>query len=126
MDVTATDFATLEAAIDQWIRGIGEAVDVLGVVVIALGIVWSTGILFQKIPWEKRYDHYRVQIGRSLLLGLEILVAADIIRTVALQLSFGGLGILAGLVLIRTFLNWTLASEIERIMPTDGPGKTLG
>ena len=106
---------TLEAAISQWIPVVGEAVDVFGVVVIVFGIAWSTSVFFHKIPWSKRYDQYRVQIGRALLLGLEILVAADIIKTVALELTFRSLGILAGLVLIRTFLNWTLASEIEHI-----------
>ncbi len=63
------------------------------------------------------YDDYRVRIGRTLLLGLEILVAADIVKTVALEPTFSSLGVLAGLVLVRTFLSWTLVLEIEGRWP---------
>jgi len=55
-----------------------------------------------------RVDAYKIRIGRSLLLGLEVLVAADIVKTIAHELTFMSLGLLAGLVLIRTFLSWTL------------------
>ncbi len=97
---------------------LGEAVDMFGVAVIVFGIIWSTRVFLQKTRDGNRYDLYRIRIGRSLLLGLEILVAADIIKTIALESSFSSLGILAGLVLIRTFLNWTLASEIDRMAPS--------
>ena len=60
---------------------------------------------------------YRIRIGRTLLLGLEILVAADIVKTVALEPTFSSLGVLAGLVLVRTFLSWTLMLEIEGRWP---------
>jgi len=56
----------------------------------------------------ERTDH----VGRSLLLGLEVLVAADIVKTIAHELSVMSLGLLAGLVLVRTFLSWTLVLEI--------------
>jgi uncharacterized protein DUF1622 len=48
----------------------------------------------------------KIRIGRSLLLGLEVLVAADIVKTIAHELTFMSLGLLAGLVLVRTFLSW--------------------
>jgi hypothetical protein len=57
------------------------------------------------------------RIGRSLLLGLEVLVAADIVKTIALELTLTSLGVLAGLVLVRTFLSWTLVLEIEGRWP---------
>jgi len=60
---------------------------------------------------------YKIRIGRSLLLGLEVFVAADIIKTVAHELTFLSLGLLAGLVLVRTFLSWTLSLEIEGRWP---------
>src|SRR2546421_4989713 len=63
------------------------------------------------------YDAYKIRIGRSLLLGLEVLVAADIVKTIALELTLMSLGVLAGLVLIRTFLSWTLVLEIEGRWP---------
>jgi uncharacterized membrane protein len=52
-----------------------------------------------------------------LLLGLEVLVAADIVKTIAIELTFTSLGLLAGLVLVRTFLSWTLVLEIEGRWP---------
>jgi uncharacterized membrane protein len=58
-------------------------------------------------------DVYKIRIGRSLLLGLEVLVAADIVKTIAHELSFISLGLLAGLVLVRTFLSWTLNLVLE-------------
>jgi uncharacterized membrane protein len=59
----------------------------------------------------------KIRIGRSLLLGLEVLVAADIVKTIAHELTFMSLGLLAGLVLVRTFLSWTLVLEIEGRWP---------
>ena len=51
------------------------------------------------------YDRYKMRIGRSLLVGLEVLVAADIVKTIAIEQTFTSLGLLAGLVLVRTFLS---------------------
>jgi uncharacterized membrane protein len=79
-----------------------------------------TGVaLSRAIP--SRYDTYRIGIGRSLLLGLEVLVAADIVKTIAIELTFGSLGLLAGLVLVRTFLSWTLVLEIDGRWPWQRP-----
>jgi uncharacterized membrane protein len=117
METAGTELVTLESAIDHCIRIMGVGIDVFGVIVIVFGIVWSTKDFLYKSSWDRRYDQYRVQIGRTLLLGLEILVAADIVKTVALQLNFLNLGALAALVLIRTFLNWTLVLEIEGRWP---------
>lgn len=63
------------------------------------------------------YDDYRRWLGRSLLLGLEILVAADIVRTVALEPSLTNVAVLGILVLVRTFLSWSLVVEIEGRWP---------
>ncbi len=112
----------MQSMINHWIEIAGTAVDVFGVVVICFGIIWSSGIFFRKPYNDKSYGDYRLRIGRSLLLGLEILVAADIIKTVALAPAFRSLGILAGLVLIRTFLSWTLAAEVEQVKPSSGGG----
>ena len=112
----AADFAELEAAAAHWIRLVGAAIDVFGVIVIVLGISWATVALVGG-PRGARYETYRGRIGRTLLLGLEILVAADIVKTVALEPTFASLGVLAGLVLVRTFLSWTLMLEIEGRWP---------
>ena len=106
--------------IEQWIEWIGVIVDVFGVVIIVGGLVWSIGRFGQRQLSHPEIDHYRsfkTRIGRFLLLGLEILVAADIIKTVALTPTFTSVGVLALLVLIRTFLSWTLALEIEGRWP---------
>jgi hypothetical protein len=62
---------------------------------------------------ERHYDQYKIRIWSILLLGLEVLVAADIVKTIAIQLNFTSLGLLAGLVLVRTFLSWALVLEIK-------------
>jgi uncharacterized membrane protein len=129
MDISIESLPAFEGAVSQTIRIVGTGIEVFGVFIIVAGIVWST------YHWadhgvEGRYDHYRIRIGRSLLLGLEVLVAADIVKTIAIELTFTSLGLLAGLVVVRTFLNWTLVLEIEghwpwqrQLMPTNGgPG----
>jgi len=66
---------------------------------------------------EGAYERYRVAVGKSLLVGLELLIAADIIRTVALKASVMNVAILSALVLIRTFLGWTLTLDVESRWP---------
>ena len=63
------------------------------------------------------YRSYRQLLGRSILLGLELLVAADIIRTVAVTPTFVSVGVLAIIVLIRTFLSFSLELEITGRWP---------
>jgi uncharacterized membrane protein len=63
------------------------------------------------------YAGYRVTLGRSLLVGLELLVAADIIRTVALDITLPKIAELGALVVVRTFLGWALTVEIEGRWP---------
>lgn len=63
------------------------------------------------------YESYRTTLARSLLLGLELLVAADIVRTVALDSTVANILGLAMLVLVRTFLSWSLVVEIEGRWP---------
>ena len=128
METTADELVTVEAVIDHWIGVLGVGIDVFGVLIIALGIAWSTKGFFYRFPktGSVGYDQYRIQIGRSLMLGLEVLVAADIVKTVALELTFRSLGVLAGLVAIRTFLNWTLVLEIEGRWPWQPTRATTG
>jgi uncharacterized membrane protein len=108
---------TVEPVVDYSLRLVGSGIEIFGVLVIVIGIAWSTyRQLRQPIP-EQDSDLYKIRIGRSLLLGLEVLVAADIVKTVAHELTFISLGLLAGLVLVRTFLSWTLVLEIEGRWP---------
>jgi uncharacterized membrane protein len=110
-------FRTFESAVDHAIRVVGSGIEIFGVVIIVTGILWSTWLYLQKPMSGHDVDTYKIRIGRSLLLGLEILVAADIVKTIAQQLTIMNLGLLAGLVLVRTFLGWTLVLEIEGRWP---------
>ena len=116
MDAT-TAFKGFEALGDHAIRAIGSGIEIFGVLIIVTGIAWSTYLhLRRPMPGEDT-EVCKIRIGRSLLLGLEVLVAADIVKTIAHELTFISLGLLAGLVLVRTFLSWTLVLEIEGRWP---------
>jgi uncharacterized membrane protein len=96
-------------------------IEVLAVGIIVVATVAATVAyvrrLINRAAGLAGYEQYKVRLGRALLLGLEILVAADIVRTVALEPSMTNIGILAVLVLIRTFLSWSLVVEIEHRWP---------
>ncbi|MCA9860238.1 MAG: DUF1622 domain-containing protein [Thermomicrobiales bacterium] len=96
-------------------------IEILAVSVIAIGVVYAL-IRFLVARYGNEtlhtYDRqFRANLGNSLLVGLEILVAADIIRTVALEPSLTNVAILGILVLVRTFLSWSLVVEIEGRWP---------
>jgi uncharacterized membrane protein len=114
-DVTA--FKTLEPVVDHAIRVVGSGIEIFGVLIIVTGIAWSTLRQLRQRVSEQDSEVYKIRIGRSLLLGLEVLVAADIVKTIAHELTSMSLILLAGLVLVRTFLSWTLVLEIEGRWP---------
>jgi uncharacterized membrane protein len=87
-----------------------------------LGAIVATGSAARRLlRGEPSYQPYRRQIGRSILLGLEFLVAADIIRTVAVAPTFTSVGVLTVIVLIRTFLSFSLELEITGRWPWQKP-----
>src|SRR5215470_14834937 len=88
---------------------------IVGVIVFAT-LVYSSRIIGRRADADT-YAEYRHQVARALLLGLEILVAADVIRTVALEPTLNNVLILGVLVVIRTFLGWSLVVEIEERWP---------
>ena len=97
---------------------VGKFLDVAGVGAIVLGALWSalSIIAFRKNDGDP-YRSFRRRLGRSILLGLELLVAADIIRTVAVRPSFNSVAVLAIIVAIRTFLSFSLELEITGRWP---------
>ncbi len=101
------------------IEFVGQGVDVAGVALIVIGLIYTTlrFLLFVRQKERKPYTSYREGLGRTLLLGLEFLVAADIIRTVAVTPTFQSVGVLAIIVIIRTFLSWSLELELEGRWP---------
>jgi uncharacterized membrane protein len=105
----------------EWIDTAALAIDILAVVIIVAAIFYATGrYLLHAVVRPEEGDHYqdlKFRLGKALLLGLEILVAADIVRTVALEATLQSVLVLGLLVLIRTFLSWALVVEIEGRWP---------
>ncbi len=101
---------------------LATGVEALAVVIIVGGIVYGIVryFLHTRLKVDGAYKRFKDRIGNSLLLGLEFLVAADIIRTVALNPTLQSVAVLGLLVLIRTFLSWALAVEIEGRWPWQG------
>ena len=103
----------------------GRYLDFAGVAVMVLGAVISVPLAVRRRnlgkdsrrPGRSLYREYRQLLGRSILLGLELLVAADIIRTVAVTPTFTSVGVLAVIVVIRTFLSFSLELEITGRWP---------
>ena len=96
----------------------GTLIDGLGVFVIIFGILISLKVYLQRsCPANENYNHFRQNIGRSILLGLEFLVAGDIIRTVVVAPTLDNVIILGAIVLIRTFLSTSIQLELEGRWP---------
>jgi uncharacterized membrane protein len=107
----------IHALVDQLAKGL----EIVGVAIIVGGILVAT-LTFVRDgvragDWRSAYPHYRSDIGRGILLGLELLVGADIISTITAPLTFQSVGLLAAIVLIRTFLSFSLETEIEGCWP---------
>ena len=97
----------------------GDAIEIVGVLLIVAGLVFATGrwLFGQTLAPLARYHRYREDLGRAILLGLEVLVAADIVRSVALDPTLSSLSILGMIVAVRTFLSWSLSVELEGHWP---------
>ncbi len=98
-----------------------RTIEVFGILTIVVGIISATMRYLKEwakpAPGTDPYRAYRSSIGRAILLGLELLVAADIINTVAIEPSLESLAVLAGIVAIRTFLSVSLEVEIDGRWP---------
>jgi uncharacterized membrane protein len=111
----------------EWIDFAALAIELIAVLIIVITIVYAlVRYMIQSIRTAEVESHYqdlKVRLGKALLLGLEILVAADVIRTVALEATLESVLVLGLLVLIRTFLSWALVVEIDGSWPWKlGPG----
>jgi uncharacterized membrane protein len=99
------------------IETVGKTIDGVGVAVIAVGALISAAGAIPRLKTGSAYRAFREQLGRSILLGLEFLVAADIIRTVAVTPDARSVAVLGGIVLIRTFLSFSLQLEVTGYWP---------
>ncbi|WP_276326074.1 DUF1622 domain-containing protein [Palleronia marisminoris] len=103
--------------IDSGLHWTVRAIEIVGIATIVIGAVAATMIYLyrtmQKGPVEAVYHNFRSSLGRSILLGLEFLVAADIINTVAIDPTLQSVAVLAAVVAVRTFLSFALEVEID-------------
>ena len=110
------------APVFQAIEWISIFLEIVAVFWILVGVIGSTLRYFyarikNTSPTLVRYTEYRHALARTLMLGLEILVAADVVRTVALEPTFENVGVLGLLVLIRIILGWSMVVEVEGRWP---------
>ena len=105
---------------------VGLAIDAAGVLVVVAGIVVAVGrLLCWPAPALGPYRQFRQDLGRGILLGLEFLVAADIIRTVAVTPTVQSVLVLGLIVVIRTFLSLALQLEVEGRLPWQPASKEM-
>lgn len=114
--------AIVHAIIENAALAIELFATLLVVVTIAVATISYVSSLLRGAPdMRARYVAYKTRLGRALLLCLEILVAADIIRTVTLDTTLVAVLALGLLVVIRTFLSWSLILEVEGHWPWRSP-----
>jgi len=101
------------------IEKIGTSIDAAGVVVIVAGAAIAFVVTAVRLSRRESdvYRRFRQQLGQAILLGLELLVAGDIVRTVATSPSLTSVAVLAAIVLIRTFLSFSLEVETSGRWP---------
>jgi len=103
----------------EWLELSAQGIQALGVIVIVASIIFGSlrFVLQVASPVADSYHAYRTLLGHALLLSLEFMIAADVIRTVLLDLTAKGLEILGALVVIRTFLSRSIAVELKGRWP---------
>lgn len=132
MDLSALHLPT-RAELNPHLTQVSMLIEAAGVVVIVTAAVVATVAFIlgglSSGDWQGALRRFRANLGRGILLGLELLVAADIIGTVAVTPSLENLAVLGLIVLIRTFLSFSLEIEIEGKWPwrrDAGPPQTDG
>lgn len=102
-------------------RTMSLAIELVGIAVISIGVATTLALFVFNLAKGSGFDEairmLRAPLGRAILLGLELLVAADIIYTVAVDLTLESVAVLGAIVAIRTFLSFSLEAEIEGQWP---------
>ena len=96
------------------------AISLFAVAVIIIGFAvaaWRYACRFRKSTLEENFNHFKRELGGALLLGLEILILADVIETITVPPSFQSLALLATIVVVRTAVSWTLMVQTEGRWP---------
>ena len=111
----------LRTILDNYVPFVVQAIEFVGVTIIALGSAVTLALFLVALAKRARVEdaigRFRSDLGRSILLGLEFLVAADIISTVVVELTLESVAALAGIVFIRTLLSFSLEAEIDGRWP---------
>jgi uncharacterized membrane protein len=115
-----------EAVFQQWIGRGADAIEAVAVVLIVGYILiatlsWLGHAVVRRQFTLEHYNRFRAALGRAMLLGLEILIAADVVRTAALSPTLRNFEALGVLVMVRTFLSWSIVLEIEGRWPWQRP-----
>jgi uncharacterized membrane protein len=116
--------ATAQAATEPFtglMDRVAQGFEALGAAILVVGVIWSfilAVVAARRSGWSAQaYLVLRQAFGGTLLLGLEILVAADLVRTVAIAPTLDNVLVLGLIVVIRTFLSFSLETEIEGVVP---------
>lgn len=106
-------------SIQELLGPVALLLEIAGVAAILVATVLATLTYVRALRRreERAFEHYRANLGRGILLGIEFLVGADIIATVTAPLTWTSVGLLGAIVLIRTFLSFSLETEIEGVVP---------
>src|SRR6478735_10267144 len=112
--------------IDQFAVEAGKAVELVGIVILVAGAILASAAfvvrMMRRWSFTDAYHGLRADLGRAILLGLEFLVIADIIGTVAVEPTLQNLGVLAVIVAIRTLLSFALELEVSGRWPWQRAG----
>ena len=107
----------------QTVELIATAFELVGVGILILGSIFAAVhyvvTLIRSRKNHVAYRDLRLDLGRAILIALELLIVADIIRSVAIDPTFASVGVLGLIVLVRTFLSWSLEVEIDGVWPWD-------
>ena len=103
---------------EEWMERIAQGFEVVGVAILVIGGLMA----FVRAATDRRtgrafYKSVRDEFGHTLLLGLEILVAADIVKTVSVDTSIESVTVLGILVLVRTLLSFSIDAEVDGVLP---------
>ncbi|MCJ7445782.1 MAG: DUF1622 domain-containing protein [Methanotrichaceae archaeon] len=117
----STEVVQASHEIAAWIELSVRLIEALSVIIITLAILYATYIFIRRITGPKGtkdpIEEYKERIGKALLLVLEILVAADVIETVAFSKTFESVVLLGVLVIVRILLGWSILIEMEGTWP---------
>jgi uncharacterized membrane protein len=99
---------------------VAEGIELIAIVVISFAVVYAllrAGVCGVQHTWDDAFASFKRYMARGLLIGLDLLIAADIIKTVTFEATIENAVVLGLLVFIRTFLSWTLVLEVEGRWP---------